>query len=71
MTLIAFKALDMVTKLILLQKIENKEPLGAFANIIERNVDIPFFIKVTASLLYIGLFHAAFGPALDNLHHMV
>jgi hypothetical protein len=59
-TLIIFKALDIVMKLVLLQKIENNEPLGAFAYMIERDMDISFFMKMGVSLFYAALFYAAF-----------
>jgi hypothetical protein len=60
--LIVFKVLDIAMKLILLQKIENKEPLGVFAYMIENNMSIAFFMKISASLFYIVFFYMAFNP---------
>jgi hypothetical protein len=60
-TLIMLKALDIVTKLVLLQKIENGESLGMFfVDIIERDANIPLFAKISVSLFYMVFFYLAF-----------
>ncbi|MDR2342601.1 MAG: hypothetical protein LBD84_06150 [Campylobacteraceae bacterium] len=60
--LIIFKVLDIAMKLILLQKIENKEPLGVFAYMVESNMRITFFMKISVSLFYVIFFYIAFNP---------
>jgi hypothetical protein len=58
--LIGLKALDIIMKLILLQRIENRKSLGVFVYMIEHDANIPFFMKASISLFYISLFYMAF-----------
>jgi len=60
--LLSCKVLDIALKLILLQKIEERKPLGIFGEMIERDMSISFFMKGSVCAFYILFFYIAFNP---------
>ncbi|MDR1008387.1 MAG: hypothetical protein LBL65_07525 [Campylobacteraceae bacterium] len=60
MLLIILKASDIILKLILLDKIAKAEPLGIFAQMLERDIPLNFPLKAAVTLFYAVIFYINF-----------
>ncbi|MDR1614611.1 MAG: hypothetical protein LBS26_03475 [Campylobacteraceae bacterium] len=58
--LITLKALDIILKLILLDKITMVKPLGIFAEMVERDMPLGYFFKSAIVGFYIIVFYISF-----------
>ncbi|MDR0762012.1 MAG: hypothetical protein LBF13_03050 [Campylobacteraceae bacterium] len=58
--LIILKALDIILKLILLDKIIKAKPLGIFAQMLERDIPLNFPLKSALTLFYAVVFYINF-----------
>ncbi|MDR0666203.1 MAG: hypothetical protein LBF71_02210 [Campylobacteraceae bacterium] len=58
--LIILKALDIILKLILLDKIIKTKPLGIFAQMLERDMPLNFPLKAALTLFYAVVFYINF-----------